>query len=69
MIKALIRTIVLVGAVLLLASFVPFVAAHETLALILAVLVGLSGLIVRTLFVGLLLAAAVVVWLLSTNFL
>ena len=63
MLKALIKTAVLVGAVLALAQFVPLVAAHKTLALALAVFIGLAGIVMRLAFVLLLAAAAVALYL------
>lgn len=47
MIKAIIRTALLVAAVLLLAPRVPFVAEHQQALLVAAVAVGLIGAITR----------------------
>lgn len=58
MIHALVRTIILVAAVLLLARFVPFVAAHEQALLIAAVAIGLVSILTRSLIVLFVLAAA-----------
>lgn len=60
MIKALVRTVVLVAAVLLLSPVVPFVAQHEAAFLIAAVAIGLIGVIGR-LFIGLLIVVALIV--------
>lgn len=59
MIKALIRTAVLVGAVLLLSPVVPVLAEHEQLALVLAVGIGLIGFFIRSLFFLILVAVAI----------
>ncbi len=58
MIKALIHTAILVGAVLVLAQFVPFVAAHEQLMLIVAVVIGLASFVLRSVFILILVALA-----------
>jgi hypothetical protein len=57
MIKALIRTVLLVAAVLVLSRFSPWVAAHETALLVAAVALGLFGIIARIFLVLLLLGA------------
>lgn len=59
MIKALIRTAMLVVAVLVLSRFIPLLAEHEQAALIAVVAIGLIGIITRVLVVVLILAALV----------
>ena len=51
MIKAVVRTALLVGTVLLLSQFVPFVAAHEQALLIAAIAIGLIGIITRVILI------------------
>ena len=63
MLKALIRTAVLVAAVLLLAPFLPVLAEHKQLALVLAVGIGLAGFFIRSLFFLLLVAVPIGVFL------
>lgn len=58
--KALVRTALLVAAVLLLAPVIPFVADHEAAFLIAAVALGLVGVIGR-LFIALIIGVAVLV--------
>ena len=60
MIKALIRTVLLIAAVLVLAPLVPFVGQHEAAFLIAAAAVGLIGVIGR-LFIALLVVVALIV--------
>ena len=57
MIKALVRTVLLVVFVLVLAQFVPFVAQHEYALVAVAVALGLIGVITRVLVIMLLIAA------------
>ena len=59
MIKALVRTVLLVAAVFLFAPVVPFVAAHKVALLIAAVALGLIGVIGR-IFVALLIVVALI---------
>ena len=59
MIKAIVRTVVLVVAVVVLANFVPLVAEHEWALLVAAVALGLIGVIGR-IFLLLLAVAAVI---------
>lgn len=59
MIKAIMRTVVLVAVVLVAAQFVPLVAEHEWALLVAAVALGLIGVIGR-IFLLLLAAAAVI---------
>lgn len=59
MIKAIIRTALLVGAVLVGALFIPFIAAHQQALLIGAVAIGLIGVITRLVLILLLIAALV----------
>ncbi len=59
MIKAIIRTVLLVAAVLLLAPYVPFVAEHQQGLLIAAVALGLIGIIGRIFVLAIVVVAAV----------
>ena len=59
MFKALIRTALLVVAILVLSRFVPFVADHEAALLVAAVALGLFGIIARVLMILLFIGAAV----------
>ncbi len=59
MIKAIIRTALLVAAVLLLAPYVPFVAEHQQGFLIAAVALGLIGIIGRIFVLAIVVVAAV----------
>ena len=58
-VKAIIRTVLLVAAILVLSQFIPLLAAHEGAALVAAVALGLFGVIAR-IFLALLLIVAVV---------
>jgi hypothetical protein len=59
MIKALIRTILLIVLILIVVHLVPTLAPYQTIALVAAVISGLFGFITRALFVILLVGAAV----------
>lgn len=60
MLKALIRTALIIAAIFIAVRFVPALQQYQTIAIILAVVSGLFGFITRTLFVLLLLAAAAI---------
>ncbi len=57
MIKALLRTALLVAVILVVTMYVPALAPYRTVALILAAAYGLFGLIARALLVGLVVLA------------
>ncbi len=57
MIKALLRTALLVAVILVVTIYVPALAPYRTVALILAAAYGLFGLIARALLVGLVVLA------------
>ena len=59
MIKALIRSALLVAAILVVSRFVPWVAEHEVALLIAAVALGLFGIIARIIIILLLIGAVV----------
>lgn len=58
MIKALIRTVLLVVVIVVAAQFVPALAPYETLLVVLALVTGLFGIIARSMVLLLLIAAA-----------
>lgn len=66
MIKAIVRTVVLVAIILVLSQQVPLVAQYQIPLLIGAIALGIFGFIIRIL---LLVAGVFIVWLLLMNFL
>ena len=64
MIKALIRTVVLIAAIVLAAQYIPAFKPYEMIAIVLALVTGFFGFIARTLFIALLVGAGVIAYFL-----
>lgn len=59
MVKAIIRTVVLVVLIVLAARFFPAFAPYQNIAIVVALVTGLFGLIARSLFFLILIVAAI----------